>query len=437
MKKKIFVIIAVLCVVCLLIATLVSIQRASTSQNSPKPPAQTESELETEVATEATTEVTTEATTESATEAETEIKNEETTEQERNDIGGIAFVPYTGNAYPGTAIAYRGSGENAQYVIVIDAGHQARGMSDTEPIGPGADEQKAKVTAGTQGSLTGLAEHELNLRVALALRDVLVTEGYTVVMVRETAEVEISNAERAQLANRVGAHVNIRIHANGDANTAIKGAMTVCQTPSNPYNAGIYEECRALSDAVLESFCASTGIDAFKVWETDTMTGTNWASVPTTIIEMGFMTNAEDEAVLAANDFAAKAAEGLAKGIAAYLQANAPIEQPTETESSTQEPTTKPEQGTYPVSKYDINFQREAELGQTFTEVETTVEFTGTAWVRTEPSTQGGDATKMMNIKTYAGKRVTCIGLGENWHRVLIDGKVYYVSAAYLKVVEE
>jgi N-acetylmuramoyl-L-alanine amidase len=429
MKKKIFVIIAVMCVICLLIATLVSIQRASIPQNSPKPPAQTESELETEAAIGATTE--------SVTEAETEIKNEETTEQERNDIGGIAFVPYTGNAYPGTAIAYRGSGENAQYVIVIDAGHQARGMSDTEPIGPGADEQKAKVTAGTQGSLTGLAEHELNLRVALALRDVLVTEGYTVVMVRETAEVEISNAERAQLANRVGAHVNIRIHANGDANTAIKGAMTVCQTPSNPYNADIYEECRALSDAVLESFCASTGIDAFKVWETDTMTGTNWASVPTTIIEMGFMTNAEDEAVLAANDFAAKAAEGLANGIAAYLQANAPIEQPTETESSTQEPTTKPEQGTYPTSKYDINFQREAELGQTFTDVETTVEFTGTAWVRTEPSTQGGDATKMMNIKTYEGKRVTCIGLGENWHRVLIDGKVYYVSAAYLKVVEE
>ena len=65
------------------------------------------------------------------------------------------------------------------------------------------------------------------------------------------------------------------------------------------------------------------------------------------------------------------------------------------------------------------------------------MEFTATVWVRTEPSTQGGDATKVMNIRTYAGKRVTCIGLGEDWHRVLIDGKVYYVSAAYLKVVGE
>ena len=53
-------------------------------------------------------------------------------------------------------------------MIVIDAGHQAHAMSETEPVGPGANETKAKVTGGTQGSLTGLAEHELNLRVALA-----------------------------------------------------------------------------------------------------------------------------------------------------------------------------------------------------------------------------------------------------------------------------
>jgi hypothetical protein len=169
------------------------------------------------------------------------------------------------------------------------------------------------------------------------------------------------------------------------------------------------------------------------VWQTDTMTGTNWASVPTTIIEMGFMTNAEDDAAMAAEGFAAKAADGLAQGIAAYLAQKAPS---TEDTSEEQE-TTEPEQETYPDSKYDINFQREAELGQSFTDVETTVEFTGTVWIRTEPSTKGGDATKVQNIRTYAGKRVTCIGIGENWHRLLIDGKVYYASAAYLKVVEE
>jgi N-acetylmuramoyl-L-alanine amidase len=435
MKQNLVAVIAVLCVIVLVIASFVSIGRAKHAPKQPQEQTQTEQTSEQESESESLPE--SEAERETQPDSEGGAQSGTTAETEPAEIGGMPFVAYTGEAHAGTGIAYRGEGEMAKYVIVIDAGHQTRAMGEKEPIGPGATETKAKVTGGTQGSFTRLAEHELNLRVALALRDLLVEQGYTVVMVRETGEVEISNAERAQMANAAGAHVNIRIHANGDNDASVKGAMAVCQTPENPYNASIYQTCRALSDAVLEAFCDSTGIEKRRVWETDTMTGTNWASVPTTIIEMGFMTNAEDEAVLAANDFAAKAAEGLANGIAAYLQANAPIEQPTETESSTQEPTTKPEQGTYPVSKYDINFQREAELGQTFTDVETTVEFTGTAWVRTEPSTQGGDATKMMNIKTYEGKRVTCIGLGENWHRVLIDGKVYYVSAAYLKVVEE
>ena len=430
MKQKIIIVVAVICAICVLIATIVSVQRAKTL---PKQPEQESgSEIDSDTGSEIDSEIGSETGTQEPAESQTQEPDEQQTAAPA-DIGGMPYVEYTGEKHPGTGIAYRGSGEMAQYVIVIDAGHQLHAMSETEPNGPGSEQMKAKVTGGTQGSFTGLAEYELNLRVALALRDVLVAKGYTVVMVRETHEVEISNAERAQLANRAGADVNIRIHANGDANASAKGAMAVCQTPQNPYNANIYEDCRALSDAVLDAFCLSTGMAKRNVWQTDTMTGTNWASVPTTIIEMGFMTNAEDDAAMAAEGFAAKAADGLVQGIGAYLAQKAPS---TEDTSKEQE-TTEPEQETYPDSKYDINFQREAELGQSFTDVETTVEFTGTAWIRTEPSTKGGDATKVQNIRTYAGKRVTCIGLGENWHRLLIDGKVYYASAAYLKVVEE
>ena len=169
-----------------------------------------------------------------------------------------------------------------------------------------------------------------------------------------------------------------------------------------------------LSDEVLKAFCEGTGISQRSVWETDTMTGTNWATVPTTILEMGFMTNAEDEAIMAAEDFAAKAADAIAKGIEAYLA-----------------------QVTEPESEYEINYEREAELGESFTEVYMTMEATATVWVRTEPSTEGGDDTKVHNIAMYEGKRVTCIGLGQHWNRVLIDGHVYYISAAYLREVDQ
>lgn len=51
-------------------------------------------------------------------------------------------------------------------LIVIDAGHQSKANSDTEPIGPGADERKAKVSGGTSGVSTGVPEYELTLALA-------------------------------------------------------------------------------------------------------------------------------------------------------------------------------------------------------------------------------------------------------------------------------
>ena len=206
------------------------------------------------------------------------------------------------------------------YLVAVDAGHQSRANTQKEPNGPGSSEKKVKVTGGTQGKFTGQTEYELNLAVAKKLKTVLEKRGYKVLMIRESNDVNISNVERAQIANKKKADVFIRIHANGSDNSGANGAMTICQTSQNPYCKATYKKSRKLSDCVLNGIAKNTGCRKEGVWETDTMTGINWCQVPVTIVEMGYLSNQKEDRLLATDSYRKKMAVGIADGIDEYFK---------------------------------------------------------------------------------------------------------------------
>lgn len=207
--------------------------------------------------------------------------------------------------------------------IVIDAGHQSKGNSTREPNAPGSSVTKAKVSSGTRGVSTGLYEYELNLLVTMKLREELIQRGYEVILVREKHDVDISNVERAMVANDNEADCFIRIHANGDSNSKTRGMLTISQTSANPDNGHLHPESYRLSRLVLSGMVEETGAADRGIWETDTMTGINWCKVPSTIVEMGFMSNPEEDVLLSTDAYQDKIVQGIANGLDDYFSSGA------------------------------------------------------------------------------------------------------------------
>jgi N-acetylmuramoyl-L-alanine amidase len=231
-------------------------------------------------------------------------------------------IPET-TIYPTSEVKKVANTENKhlkQFVICIDPGHQAKANNEKEPIGPGATEMKEKVSSGTQGTIDKKPEYVLNLEISLKLKNALIAKGYKVVMTRETHNVNISNKERSEIANKANADLFVRIHADGAESPNVKGFSVLYPADGNPYTKSIYKQSKEASELISKSLKESTQSVSKGVVARNDLTGFNWSKVPTTLVEVGFMTNDSEELKISNPKYQDKLVEGMVNGIDKYFK---------------------------------------------------------------------------------------------------------------------
>ena len=205
-------------------------------------------------------------------------------------------------------------------VVVLDPGHDLRANLATEPIGPGSATRKIKDGGGTRGVVSGLTESELNLRVARRLRPLLERAGVRVVMTRtRNAGASMGNIARARIANRLGAGLFLRIHADGSADPSARGTHTLYPVRRRGWTDDVYAESRRAAATVQRELVRALGFPDRGLHERSDFTGFNWADVPVILVEMGFMTNRADDRLLARREYQRRAALGLCRGTLRFL----------------------------------------------------------------------------------------------------------------------
>ncbi|MCM3737539.1 GW domain-containing glycosaminoglycan-binding protein [Bacillus cytotoxicus] len=206
-------------------------------------------------------------------------------------------------------------------LIFIDPGHQVRGDLSQERVSPSSDETKYKVTYGTQGVATKKSEYQLTLETSFILKEELEKRGFAVMMSRTTHDVNISNIQRAEMANNANAALTVRVHADGSEDSDTVRGFSVL-TPDNTQDThNIYQDSLRASQTILNTAKANgINIHGSGVYKRSDLTGFNWSKTPVTLLEMGFMSNPDEDRQLSDRNYQRRLMSLVADGIAQYFK---------------------------------------------------------------------------------------------------------------------
>ncbi len=189
--------------------------------------------------------------------------------------------------------------------------------------GHGGDAQKRGYKRGG----TGVREAEVNLRVAKYLREFLVTAGAEVLLTRE-ADVDVSLAERAAVADEWAADLFISLHHNAIDNKPHVNYTTVWyhnDVDYRPSNLDLARYlCDGLHDALALEQITDVPLKSDQLMYESGFAVLRHANVTAALTESSFFTNPEEEQRLRDPEYNLLEAYGLFVGLARYAAAGLP-----------------------------------------------------------------------------------------------------------------
>ncbi|WP_317311017.1 N-acetylmuramoyl-L-alanine amidase [Clostridium thermobutyricum] len=199
--------------------------------------------------------------------------------------------------------------------IVLDPGHSKNPGTEKEKISPDSDEMKLKDTSGSVGLISKKSEYEIAIDVTLKLKELLERDRYTVVLTKDNVETPLSSIERAEVGNRENANLMIRIHCDSFSNSSAKGASMLVPKQRGYITKEISEKSIEYGKNIIEEYTKKTGLNNRGLQYRSDLTGFNWSKIPVVLLELGFISNPEEDKFLSSEENINTIAEGIKNGI--------------------------------------------------------------------------------------------------------------------------
>lgn len=183
-------------------------------------------------------------------------------------------------------------------LIVIDPGH---GGKDPGAVSPNL----------------GMTEKEVVLEVSKELEKLLQEAGFRTYMTRRD-DTFISLQDRADIANRLNADIFVSVHANAAPRSDLKGIETLYYPSEN--SPTDFRDNLRLAEIFQEEMVRTLNASSHRINARDRLYVLRETKMPAIITEIGFLTNPEEEKLLATSQYRRQAAEGILNAVIRYVE---------------------------------------------------------------------------------------------------------------------